>query len=116
MEFLKNNKLASVAIVVAFLWFGTNLLTQSNTFTSPAGVFGAMLIVAGLLFGSFSYLSTDMREKYESLISSYQKTIETLAKGHAELDERYKGLSPGASSLTNEKHDDDKTSDETMTS
>lgn len=91
-ELIKRIELQSVLVLFITLSAGYFLLNLDNTFTTPAGILGSVLICFGVLFTFGSFFSNQIRESYKDVITEYKSTISTLRTSHKEAQGYLKNL------------------------
>ena len=88
-ELIKKIELQSILVLFITLLFGTILLKQDNTLTTPSGVLGSVSIAVGILYTMCSFFSNQIKESYKDVISEYKSTISTLRSSHKTIQDSY---------------------------
>jgi hypothetical protein len=88
--FLEKIQLQSVLIILIILYFGVQLLKLNNSIITPAGILGAILIVAGGVAGVSAVAVTQTRESYSDVIAQYKHVISTLKSSNKYTQETLK--------------------------
>lgn len=88
-ELIKKIELQSILVLFITLGTGAILLKTDNSWTSPAGLLGAISIGFGILYTFGSFFANQIKESYKDVIDEYKSTISVLKSSHKHIQKTY---------------------------
>ncbi len=74
-ELIKKIELQSILVLLITILFGYLLLIKDNSWTTPAGILGSILIAFGVLYTFGAFFSNQIKESYKDVILEYKSAF-----------------------------------------